>query len=249
MQVITFISGKGGVGKTTLAVNVAVALAQRKKRVVLIDLDPQNAQRLHLGMDPDEIAGLSREGITPSSMFDSPFDVKFIPFGRVSESELMDFESELKKHPTWVSDGIDSLSEDEFDFAVIDTPPGPTVYLQQALLAANRALIIVLADAASYASISKIELLVNEYTRAQSSFMGTNILINQMPTQGKLAHQVRTAIYADYGDRVVPVAVHRDTRVSQALAFERPVLQYEPGCKASLDIQYVADWLLQSTEP
>ena len=92
-------------------------------------------------------------------------------------------------------------------------------------------------------------MLVNEYTRAQSSFMGTNILINQMPTQGKLAHQVRTAIYADYGDRVVPVAVHRDTRVSQALAFERPVLQYEPGCKASLDIQYVADWLLQSTEP
>ena len=249
MQVIAFISGKGGVGKTTLAVNVAVALAQRKKRVVLIDLDPQNAQRLHLGMDPDEIAGLSREGITPSSMFDSPFDVKFIPFGRVSESELMDFETELKKHPTWVSDGIDSLNEDAFDFAVIDTPPGPTVYLQQALLAANRALIIVLADAASYASISKIELLVNEYTLTQSSFVGTNILINQMPTQGKLAHQVRTAIYADYGDRVVPVAVHRDTRVSQALAFERPVLQYEPGCKASLDIQYVADWLLQSTEP
>ena len=248
MQVIAFISGKGGVGKTTLAVNVAVALAQRKKRVVLIDLDPQNAQRLHLGMDPDEIAGLSREGITPLSMFDSPFDVKFIPFGRVSESELMDFETELKKHPTWVSDGIDSLNEDAFDFAVIDTPPGPTVYLQQALLAANRALIIVLADAASYASISKIEMLVNEYTLAQSGFMGTNILINQMPTQGKLAHQVRTAIYADYGDRVVPVAVHRDTRVSQALAFERPVLQYEPGCKASLDIQYVADWLLQSTE-
>ena len=48
MQVIAFISGKGGVGKTTLAVNVAVALAQRKKRVLLIDLDPQNAQRLHL---------------------------------------------------------------------------------------------------------------------------------------------------------------------------------------------------------
>lgn len=248
MQVIAFISGKGGVGKTTLAVNVAVALAQRKKRVVLIDLDPQNAQRLHLGMDPDEIAGLSREGISPLSMFDSPFDVKFIPFGRVSDSELVGFENELKKNPQWVSDGINSLAADAFDFVIMDTPPGPSIYLRQALLTAHRALVVVLADAASYASIPKIESLVNKYTIARSDFIGANILINQMPTQGKLAHQVRTAIYADYGDQVVPVAVHKDTRVSQALAFERPVLQYEPGCKASLDIQYIADWLLQSTE-
>lgn len=247
MQVIAFISGKGGVGKTTLAVNVAVALAQRKKRVVLIDLDPQNAQRLHLGMDPDEIAGLSREGIAPESVFDSSFDVRFIPFGRVSEGELMDFESELRKHPNWVLEGINSLPSDDLDFVIIDTPPGPSVYLKQALLAAHRAVIVVLADAASYASLPKIESLVHEYTRDQDGFMGHNILINQMPTSGKLAHQVRAAIYADYGDRVVPVAVHKDARVSQALAFERPVLQYEPGCKASLDIQYVADWLLDSS--
>jgi cellulose synthase operon protein YhjQ len=247
MQVVAFISGKGGVGKTTLAVNVSVALSQRKKRVVLIDLDPQNAQRLHLGMDPDEIAGLSREGIAPSSMFDSPFEVKFIPFGRVSESELVDFENQLKKNPSWVSEGIQSLAPSAFDFVIIDTPPGPSVYLKQVLLAAQRAIVVVLADAASFASIPKIESLVNEYTTDQPEFAGHNILINQMPTSGKLAHQVRAAIYADYGDKVIPVAVHKDTRVSQALAFERPVLQYEPGCKASLDIQYVADWLIDSS--
>ncbi|MEI7537803.1 MAG: AAA family ATPase, partial [Comamonadaceae bacterium] len=57
MQVIAFISGKGGVGKTTLAANVAIALAQEGKRVLLIDLDVQNALRLHLGMDPLDIAG------------------------------------------------------------------------------------------------------------------------------------------------------------------------------------------------
>lgn len=248
MQVIAFISGKGGVGKTTLAANTAVALAQRKQRVLLIDLDPQNAQRLHLGMDPNEIAGLIREGISPSGIFDSPFGVSFIPFGRVSETELEEFEAELKIHPRWLSDGIESLVASCFDFVILDTPPGPSVYLHQALLAANRALVIVLADAASYATIPRITSLVDEYTAGRLDFVGMNLLINQMPTHGKLGHKVRTALYADYAHQLVPVAIHRDTRVSQALAFERPVLEYEPGCKASLDIQYLADWLLDSSE-
>ena len=246
MQIIAFISGKGGVGKSTLAANMAVALAQRKKRVLLIDLDPQNSQRLHLGMDPDEIAGLIREGISPSSIFDSPFGVKFIPFGRASETELEDFEAELKKHPHWVADGIDSLNTGSLDFVILDTPPGATPYLQQALLAAHQALVVVLADAASYASIPKIIFLVEQYTAGRTGFNGINLLINQMPTHSKLGHQVRSALYANYAQQLVPVAIHKDARVSQALAFERPVIEYEPGCKTSLDIQYVADWLLDS---
>lgn len=248
MQIIAFISGKGGVGKTTLAANIAEALVQRKKRVLLIDLDPQNALRLHLGMDPDEIAGLIREGISSASIFDSPFGIKFIPFGRVSEAELEDFEAELKMHPGWLSDGIDSLNTGSFDFVILDTPPGPTVYLHQALQAAHRALVIVLADAASYASIQKIASLVEQYTAGRSDFCGMSLLINQMPIQSKLGYQVRSALYANYAEQLVPVAIHKDSRVSQALAFERPVLQYEPGCKASLDIQYAADWLLDSIE-
>jgi cellulose synthase operon protein YhjQ len=248
MQIIAFISGKGGVGKSTLAANIAVALAHRKKRVLLIDLDPQNSQRLHLGMDPDEIAGLIREGITPTSVFDSPFDVKFIPFGRASETELEDFEAELKRHPHWVADGIDSLNANTLDFVILDTPPGATVYLQQALQAAHRALAVVLADAASYASIPKISSLVEQYTAERSNFGGMNLLINQMPTHSKLGHQVRSALYANYAQQLVPVAIHKDARVAQALAFERPVIEYEPGCQTSWDMQSVVDWLLDSLE-
>lgn len=248
MQTIAFVSGKGGVGKSTLAVNVAVALALRGKRVLLIDLDPQNAQRLHLGMDPDEIAGLTREGIAQSSIFDSPFGIQFIPFGRVNEAELEEFEAEIKKLPNWVADGIASLDANAFDFVVLDTPPGPTVFLHQAMMAANRALVVVLADAASYATIPKIFSLIEEYTAQRTDFFGANLLINQMPVQNKLGHQVRSALFAHYADKLVPVAVHKDPLVAQALGYERPVLQYEPHCKASLDIQSVADWLLDITE-
>jgi cellulose synthase operon protein YhjQ len=232
MQIISFISGKGGVGKTTLSANIAVALAQRNKRVVIIDLDPQNAQRLHLGMDPDEIAGLIREGISSSSLFDSPFGIKFIPFGRVNETELEEFESQLELHRNWLLEGINSLSDSNFDFVIIDTPPGPTVYLQQAMQAAHKALVVVIADAASYATIPKTISLVEQYTADRLDFDGLNLLINQMPAQSKLGHQVRSALYANYADKLVPVAVYK--------------LQYEPTSKASLDIQSVTDWLIDS---
>lgn len=247
MQIIAFISGKGGVGKSTLTANIAMALAQRGKRVLVIDLDPQNTQRHHLGMDPEEIAGLIREGITSHAVFESPFGMKFIPFGRAHDDELEQFAKELNKNPNWVLDGIDSLGG-EFDFVFLDTPPGPTVYLKQALRAANRALVIVLADAASYATLPKITALVEQYTEGRSDFLGMYRLINQMPTRGRLGHQVRDAIFANQDQHVVPVVIHKDERVSQALAFERPVLEYYPGCKASLDIQYVADWLIDCVE-
>jgi cellulose synthase operon protein YhjQ len=248
MQIIALISGKGGVGKSTLTANIAMALAQRQMRVLVIDLDPQNTQRHHLGMDPNEIAGLVREGITPSSIFESPFGVEFIPFGRVQDNELDEFSVELKKHPTWVADGITSLGS-RFDFVLLDTPPGPTVYLQQALQAAHRALVVVLADAASYATLPKITALVEQYAQNRTDFAGMTRLINQMPTRGRLGHQVRDAMFANQDEQVVPVVIHKDERVSQALAFERPVLEYYPGCKASLDIQYVTDWLIESVEP
>jgi cellulose synthase operon protein YhjQ len=248
MQVIALISGKGGVGKTTLTANLASALGQRQKRVLIIDLDPQNAQRLHLGLDPDEIAGLVREGISADAIFDSPFGANFIPFGRVSDTELASFENELKQDPYWVARGLAALEESGFDYVLIDTPPGPTVFLQQALLACRKALMVVLADAASFATVAKMMALIEQTVVDEPHFQGVNILINQMPAQSRLGHQVRSALLEHYAAALVPVAVHKDAKVSQALAFERPVLEYEPGCMASLDIQYVADWVVDSNE-
>ena len=225
-----------------------MGLTQRRKKVLLVDLDPQNAQRLHMGLDPEEIAGLVREGLGAGVVFDSPFGPSVIPFGRVQESELEDFETFLDTHPFWVRDGLRSLAAKGYDYVLLDTPPGPSVYLPQALHAAHRALVVVLADAASFATIPRIQSLQEEYTAERADFLGWDILLNQMPSHSKLGHMVRSALYAGYAKQMVPVAVHKDHGVPQALAFERPVLQYEPSCPASVDIQSVADWLIDSSE-
>ncbi|MDT8990055.1 cellulose biosynthesis protein BcsQ [Curvibacter sp. APW13] len=248
MEIVTFISGKGGVGKSTLTCNVAVGLSARGKRVLVIDLDPQNIQRLHLGMDPEEIAGLAREGINDDAVFDSPFGVRFIPFGRLQDGELVEFEQQLRLHPDWVKNGIANLDPGAYDFVLIDTPPGATTYLQQALHAAHRALVVLLADAASFATVARILALVATHTRNNEAFIEQHIVLNQMPLRSKLSHQVRKSLIEHYGSMVVPVSVRRDPGVPQALAFERPVLQYEPTCPASQAIQALADWLIDSSE-
>jgi cellulose synthase operon protein YhjQ len=248
MKTVAFISGKGGVGKSTVTANLAVALAQRKKKVVIIDLDPQNSQRLHLGLDADEIAGLVREGISVTSLFDSPFGVHFIPFGRASETELEEFRLELLKNPHWLRDKLQSLGSGRFDYVLIDTPAGASAYLEQALNAAQKAIVVLLADAASLLTLPKITSLVAHYTKGREGFLGTSRLINQMPNESLLAHQVRNAVYADASSEQVPLAIHRDASVRQALAFERPVLEYQPASMASLDFQYLADWFLGSLE-
>jgi cellulose synthase operon protein YhjQ len=246
MKTVAFISGKGGVGKSTVTANLAVALAQRKKKVLVLDLDPQNSQRLHLGLDADEIAGLVREGIAPDSLFDSPFGVQFIPCGRASESDLEAFRKELLQNPYWVRDKLQSLASSGFDYVLIDTPPGASAYLEQALHAAQKAIFVLLADAASFVTLPKISAVVEHYTQARTDFLGVSRLINQMPNESLLAHQVRDALYSHGSAELVPLAIHKDPSVSQALAYERPVLEYQPGSMASLDFQYLADWFLGS---
>lgn len=246
MKTIAFVSAKGGVGKTTLTANLAAVLAARGLRVLVIDLDPQNALCIHLGLDPQEHAGLVREGITLQGLFDSPFGIKFIPFGRVHPHELAEFEDELKAQPRWLSEAIRSLPRNRFDYILIDTPPGPSVFLQQALAAVHMALIVVLADAASYVTVPQILGLTKTYTKSSRRFKGAHIVLNQLPTQGHLGHTIRANLFTQYGACMVPVSIHRDAHVAHALAFERPVVQFEPGCKVSLDFQYVADWLISN---
>lgn len=247
MEIIALISGKGGVGKSTLAANLAVGLHQRGKSTLLIDLDPQNAQRLHMGLDPDEIAGLAREGIRSTSIFESPFGPNFIPFGRLREPELEAFEEFLRQHPLWTAQSLAALSENAYHYVVIDTPPGPTAYLQQALHAAHQALVVVAADAASFATIPKIQQLVQLHVQGRDEFVGANIVLNQMPLNSRLAHQVRNALLAEYAQQLCPITIHRDAAVAQALAFERPVLQYEMNCPASVELQSLADWIIDCT--
>ena len=247
MDVICFVSDKGGVGKSTLTANVAAALHQAGKRVLAVDLDPQNSLRLHLGMDVQDSAGLVREGLQAGALFTSPTGVHFLPFGQASAADLQEFAGFLRRYPHWLASGLQALAPLGFDYVLLDTPPGPSVYLQQALHAADLALAVVLPDAASYATVAQIGALAERYAAGNPRFGGMHVVLNQMPLKGQLAHQVREALTEDPGVRLAPVSIHRDPRVGMALANQETLAGYAPAAMVTADIQYLVDWLLDIT--
>ena len=247
MQVISFVSSKGGVGKSTMAANVAVALHQRGHRVLAIDLDPQNSLRLHLGMDADDPSGMIREGLQRHALFTSPFGVHFAPFGHANSADIRQFAAYLQDHPRWLADNLSALAPLGFDYVCIDTPPGPTPYLQQALMASDRVLAVMLADAASYAAVPQIFDLVDLYTHDRPDFDGIHVLLNRMPLSSRLGHQVRSALTSESEITMVPISIHHDPRVGIALANQEPAVVHAPNAMVSMDIEYLVDWLLDQT--
>jgi cellulose synthase operon protein YhjQ len=246
MRVISFVSGKGGVGKTSLTANVAASLQARGHRVLAVDLDPQNSLRLQFAMEPGDPAGLIREGMQQQALFDSPQGVNFLPFGQAEPADLQEFAHFLRKHPRWVADSLATLKPVGYDFVCIDTPPGSSPYLDQALQAANQALVVVAPDAASYATLPQFRQLIASATRERHDFNGMHILINRMPVSGLLGHQIRNAIAHESPGELLPVTIHRDPRVGQALEHQETVVQHAPGAMVSMDIQYLVDWLLEN---
>jgi cellulose synthase operon protein YhjQ len=249
MIVVAVISPKGGVGKTTIAANLSAAVATLGGKVRVIDLDPQNALRLHFGMQHDDPSGISRQTLLGHSwhevMYRSQYGVDFLPYGVVNEVDRIAFEHQIEAQPYWLISHLETLNIGKDEVVFVDTPPGPTAYMQQVLHCANLAVVVLKPDAASYSTVPSMESLINFYCADRKDFWGSYYLINQMDASKQLNRDVYDMLVSSLGERLIPVAVHRDEAVSEALAYQAPVSYYSQHCSAAHDLQQVADWLQQ----
>ncbi len=248
MVVLSVVSAKGGVGKTTLAASLGLALS-RTRKVLAVDLDPQNALRLHLGVDANEIDGAGRATLQErpwqTSVFQGAGGPWVLPYGNLNETDRDALEVHLSAHPDWLSAGLRGLPAGLADLVVVDTPPGPSLYQQQALRVANFVLVVIHADPASYATLPAMETILDRYCVGREHFHGAAYLLNNVNAGSTLSRDVVRAVRSALSDRVVPHVVHQDEAVREALAFDQSVLQYAPHGEASRDIQQVGQWLAQ----
>jgi len=246
MRVVAVISPKGGVGKTTVTASLASELIKSGERVVVVDLDPQNALRLHLGMPHAECGGISRvvsQNGWSAEIHQSTFGAEFLPYGTIDESQREIFEQTVRQDADWLRRGLDSLGLPEMSVVLIDTPPGPGIYLQQALSVAHLALVVLKPDAASYSTVPQVESLIQYYTANRPEYLGHCFVINQMDASKQLSRDIFSILRSRLGERFVPVGIHRDESVTEALAYQQPVTQYARHSSAAYDISQLAGWL------
>jgi cellulose synthase operon protein YhjQ len=242
---VAVVSPKGGVGKTTVAANLAATIAARGRPVLLVDLDPQNALRLHHQMPLTAAAGLSTQTLLvqpwADALFRGPFGVECLSYGTLEDRERERFEQRVSADPDWLSKGLDSLAVARGTLVIVDTPPGGSIYLQQALHAADSVIVVLLPDAASFVTLPAMARWLDEYCYRRPDFRGARFVINRMNSARTLCRDVAAGLRQHLGDRLLDVEIRFDAAVEEALASQSPIQHYASSAPAVRDFEALAD--------
>lgn len=242
MKIISVVSGKGGVGKTTISANLSAALRKKGHEVLAVDFDPQNSLRFHFGINPSDESGIASSGLQSSrwkeAMVKTNEGCSVLPFGKITESERSNFEQMIATQPKYLHEQLQNLGLSKETYVVIDTS-GQSSFLKQALSAANLTIVVNIADAASYTTIPMINGAIEQYCEGRSDYVGSLYLLNQIDRSRQLNGDVADIVTMQVGAENIAL-VHQDQSVQEALACRTNVLAYDQTCRATQDFSDAA---------
>ncbi|WP_181954488.1 ParA family protein [Pararhodobacter zhoushanensis] len=242
MKTIAIANQKGGVAKTTTAINLAASLAELGKRVLVVDMDPQGNASTGLGIGLDQrsqtIYDLLLGDADPGSVVvqTETQGVYVIP----STTELSSSDVQLynvNKRSYLLRDGLASasLAPFAFDYILIDCPPSLNLLTVNALVASNAVLIPLQSEFFALEGLSQLMLTIREIRQtANPDLRVEGVLLTMHDQRNNLSQQVERDARDTLGALVYETVIPRNVRLSEAPSFAVPALTYDPLSKGSM---------------
>jgi chromosome partitioning protein len=236
MKIIAIANQKGGVGKTTTAVNLGCALAEEGLRVLIIDLDPQGNATSSFGLQELDGESLYEPLLGMAAIADKvvPTRVERV-FLVPADLDLAGAEVEIARldnHLTRLAETLAPLrTDDTFDFVLLDCPPSLGILMTNALAAADELLTPIQCEFFALEGLVKIVRIIEQVREsgANERLEIGGIVMTMFDSRTKLSAQVVADVREHFGERVYETVIPRTVRLSEAPSFGKSVLEHDPN--------------------
>lgn len=253
-QIVAICNQKGGVGKTTTAINLSAALAAAEKRTLLIDLDAQGNATTGMGFDKHHV---------PQSIYNVLIDD--VPMSSILQETALPFLKMVASNPSLVGAEIELVGvvsretrlkhalekiDSEFDYIIIDCPPSLGLLTLNALSAAESVLIPVQCEYYAMEGIADLQKTISLVkSRINPGLRVRGIVLTMFDARNNLSHQVQNEIRNHFKDAVFQVVIPRNVRLSEAPSHGKPILLYDVNSKGATSYFELANEVLSRGLP
>ncbi|MEK6748396.1 MAG: ParA family protein [Pseudomonadota bacterium] len=253
-KVIAIANQKGGVGKTTTALNLAASLAATKRRVLLVDLDPQGNSTMGSGVDKNSLANSSYDILIGGV----PVKEVMVPGGEggyilvptngdltAAEVHLLDMEEREFRLRKALADVLE-----DFDYVLIDCPPSLNMLTVNALVAANSVMIPMQCEYFALEGLSALMETINKIRERHNPGLSIEGLLRTMhDPRNNLTNDVTEQIVKYFGDKVYRTIIPRNVRLAEAPSHGLPVLLYDRLSRGAQAYLALAGEILRRDDP
>ncbi len=250
-RIYTLVNQKGGVGKTTTAINLGAYLAYFGQRVLLIDLDPQANATSCLGVDKNTVKGGTYEtiiGSSPASSFilhNPRLKLSLLPSSTALAGAEVELVTELARESR-LRDATKALTE-RYDYILIDCPPSLGLLTLNGIVAAANGVIIPVQ--CEYLALEGISLLTQTLNRVRAAIFSSlevrGVVMTMFDARTNLANDVVKEIQRHFPKRVFKAVIPRSVRLAEAPSYGQPISLYAPNSPGALAYSSLAREVLE----